>query len=85
MKVVHTNESQNFFMNIYYIATDTGYGITKLEKKAGLATGHCIMGIRRNSSPTLRTAKKLSDIVGFTIDELMLDPKEFRRIYNGDN
>lgn len=81
MNTPNTNESMNFFRNIYFIADDRGYGITKIEHKAGMGNGYCSMGLKRNSSPTLRIAKKLSDAVGFTIDELMLPPKEFRKVY----
>lgn len=81
MKTPNTDESMNFFRNIYFIADDTGYGITRIENKAGMSNGYCAMGLKRNSSPTLRTAKKLADAVGFTIEELMLPPKEFRKVY----
>lgn len=84
MKTPNTNESTNFFRNIYFIANDRGYGITKIEHKAGMGNGYCSMGLKRNSSPTIRTAKKIADAVGFTIDELMLPPKEFRKVYGND-
>lgn len=84
MNIPNTNESTNFFRNIYFIANDTGYGITKIESKARVGTGYCAMGIKRNSSPSLRTAKRIADAVGFTIDELMLPPKEFRKVYADD-
>lgn len=84
MKIQHTNESMNFFHNIYFIANDTGVGITSIESKAGMGNGYCSIGLKRNSSPTIRTAKKLADAVGFTIDELMLSPKEFRKVYADD-
>lgn len=84
MKTPNTDESTNFFKNIYFIADDTGYGITKLEDKVGVGHGYCSIGLKRNSSPTLRTAKRISDAVGFTIDELMLPPKEFRKVYDND-
>lgn len=79
-----TNESMNFLRNIYFIAEDTGYGITRIEKKAGVGVGYCATSLRRNSSPTIRVAKRFADAIGFTIEELMLPPKEFRKVYQND-
>lgn len=84
MNTPHTNESINFFRNIYFIANDTGHGITRIEDQAGMSPGYCALGLKRNSSPTIRSAKKFADIVGYTIDELMLPPKEFIKVYKND-
>lgn len=75
------NESQNFFRNVYFLAVNSGRGITDVELSAGMCSGYCSIGLTRNSSPTLRTAKRFADVLGYTIDELMMDPKEFRKQY----
>lgn len=75
------NESQNFFRNVYFLAVNSGRGITDVELSAGMCSGYCSIGLNRNSSPTLRTAKRFADILGYTIDELMKDPKDFRKQY----
>lgn len=77
------NESSNFYRNLYFIAEDTGVGITKIEHKAGMGSGYCSMGLRRNNSPTLRVAKRFSDATGYTIDELIMEPKKFKALTRG--
>ena len=74
------NESTNFFNNVYFVAVNSGKGITNVELSAGMCSGYCSIGLTRNSSPTLRTAKRFADVLGYTIDELMMDPKEFREM-----
>jgi len=74
------NESTNFFNNVYFVAVHSGKGITNVELSAGMCSGYCSIGLTRNSSPTLRTAKRFADVLGYTIDELMMDPKEFREM-----
>lgn len=75
------NESQNFFRNVHFLAVNSGRGITDVELSAGMCSGYCSIGLHRNSSPTLRTAKRFADVLGYTIDELMKDPKDFRKQY----
>ena len=76
--IVAEHESSNFVRNIYFLAYDTGKGITELENEIGLGHGYFSKTIKTGSSPTIRTAKKVSDMVGYTIDELMMKPRDFR-------
>lgn len=79
------NVSTNFYRNLYHIAVSTGVGISHIENKGGMRSGYCSMGLRRNSSPTLRVAKNLADAVGYTIEELCMDPKDFRAYTRQDH
>lgn len=83
--IISETESSNFFQNIYFIADDTGVGITKIEFRAGMHSGYCALGLKRNSSPTIRIAKKFSDVTGYTIDELIMEPKKFRSLTRNRN
>lgn len=71
--------SRNFIENLYSIAAFTGCGITYIERDAGVGTGYCAMCKLRNSSPTLRIADQFAKATGYTIAELIRDPKEFIR------
>lgn len=69
--------SRNFIENLYHIAAFTGKGITTIEREAGVGSGYCSMCKLRNSSPTLRIADLFAKATGYTIEELIKDPKEF--------
>lgn len=69
--------SRNFIENLYHVAAFTGVGITTIERKAGVGSGYCSICKLRNSSPTLRIADLFAKATGYTIDELIRDPKEF--------
>ena len=69
--------TENFFKNVYYLADDTGIGITKIEIGAHVSSGYCANMIRRNSSPTIRVASSIAKFLGYSIDQLTMEPIEF--------
>ena len=71
--------SKNFINNLYSIASFTGYGITNLERSAGVGSGYCSMCKLRNSSPTLRVVEMFSKSTGYKVEDLVRDPEEFRK------
>ena len=76
--IVAENESSYFVYNLYFLAGDSGKGITALENEIGLGHGYFSKTLKTGSSPTIRTAKRVSDTVGYTIDELIMKPRDFR-------
>lgn len=61
------------------MAKKRGISINKLEEKAGLSTGSiCKWG--KSVSPTVKSIKKVSDILDCTVDELISGEKERRTV-----
>lgn len=60
------------YQNIYVRSKQCGISINKLEEKAGISTGSvCKWGKR--VSPTVKNIKKVADILGCTVDELLVE------------
>lgn len=58
------------YQNICIRAKKSGISINKLEEKAGISTGSiCKWG--KNVSPTVKNVKKVADVLGCTVDELI--------------
>lgn len=58
------------YENICKMAKKRGISINKLEEKAGLSTGSiCKWG--KSVSPTVKSIKKVSDILSCTVDDLI--------------
>lgn len=71
--------TDNFFTNVSFLAKDTGIGITRIELGAQVASGYLSNMTRRNSSPTLRVASSFATFLGYSIDQLIMEPEDFRK------
>lgn len=66
------------YENICKMAKKRGISINKLEEKAGLSTGSiCKWG--KSVSPTVKSIKKVSDILGCTVDDLISEKKSRKK------
>lgn len=66
------------YENICKMAKKRGISINKLEEKAGLSTGSiCKWG--KSVSPTVKSTKKVSDILGCTVDDLISEKKSRKK------
>lgn len=60
------------YQNICIRAKKCGISINKLEEKAGISTGSvCKWG--RCVSPTVKSIKKVADVLGCAVDELLVE------------
>lgn len=71
--------TDNFFMNVSFLAKDTGLGITRIELGSNVASGYLANMVRHNSSPTLRVASSFAKFLGYSIDQLVMNPEDFRK------
>ena len=71
--------TDNFFTNVSFLAKDTGLGITRIELGSKVASGYLANMLRHNSSPTLRVASSFSKFLGYSIDQLIMEPEDFRK------
>lgn len=63
------------YENICKLAKKQGLSINKLEEKADVSTGSiCKWG--KSVSPTVKNLKKVADILGCTVDELIAEKKQ---------
>ena len=73
-----------FFENVRAVCKKNDWAISSIETCAGVKTGYFKNMERKNSCPTIRVAKAFSDVVGYSIDELIMDPETFRKIEFGE-
>lgn len=55
--------------NIRYYIKEAGLSISETERRAGLARGH--IDKWKESSPSVTNIKKVADVLGVTVDELI--------------
>lgn len=64
--------------NVFERAKKRGISINKLEEQAELSKGSiCKWG--KSVSPTVKSIKKVADILGCTVDELITEKKSKRK------
>lgn len=63
------------YENIRYYAKKRGISISELERQSGLARGH-IGKWESKSEPTISTLQKVADVLGVTVNTLLLERKE---------
>ena len=67
------------YSNICKYAKQRGYSINRLEKETGLSIGSiCKWG--RSVSPTVGSLKKVAEILGCTVDELISEQTEEKEV-----
>ena len=71
--------TDNFYQNVLFLAKDTGLGITRIELGSRVVSGYLANSLRRHSSPTLRVASSFAKFLGYSIDQLIMDPEDFRK------
>ena len=59
----------NTYNNIKIVAKEQGISINRLEKLAGISKG--AIGPWNVISPTVRNLKKVANVLGCTVDELL--------------
>lgn len=63
------------YKNICKLAKERNLSINRLEQEAGLSSGSmCKWG--KSVSPTVVSLKKVADILGCTVDDLIREPEE---------